>query len=69
MTKLSCHICVKVCVCVCVCPTGRIPLWTGVLITIIDTFFFLFLDKYGTLSLADVTSSQHQSFSQISVTS
>ncbi|XP_008317217.1 natural resistance-associated macrophage protein 2-like [Cynoglossus semilaevis] len=26
---------------------GRIPLWTGVLITIIDTFFFLFLDKYG----------------------
>ncbi|PWA29444.1 hypothetical protein CCH79_00017060 [Gambusia affinis] len=25
----------------------RIPLWTGVLITIIDTFFFLFLDKYG----------------------
>ncbi|XP_066564620.1 natural resistance-associated macrophage protein 2 isoform X2 [Amia ocellicauda] len=26
---------------------GRIPLWGGVLITIIDTFFFLFLDKYG----------------------
>lgn len=25
----------------------RIPLWGGVLITIIDTFFFLFLDKYG----------------------
>ncbi|XP_054912675.1 natural resistance-associated macrophage protein 2-like isoform X2 [Poeciliopsis prolifica] len=25
----------------------RIPLWAGVLITIIDTFFFLFLDKYG----------------------
>uniref|UniRef100_H3AS50 Solute carrier family 11 member 2 n=1 Tax=Latimeria chalumnae TaxID=7897 RepID=H3AS50_LATCH len=25
---------------------GRIPLWGGVLITIIDTFFFLFLDKY-----------------------
>ncbi|XP_068102166.1 natural resistance-associated macrophage protein 1 isoform X2 [Hyperolius riggenbachi] len=27
--------------------TGRIPLWGGVLITIIDTLFFLFLDKYG----------------------
>ncbi|XP_063071964.1 natural resistance-associated macrophage protein 2 isoform X2 [Engraulis encrasicolus] len=26
---------------------GRIPLWGGVLITIIDTFMFLFLDKYG----------------------
>ncbi|XP_077129315.1 natural resistance-associated macrophage protein 1 [Ranitomeya variabilis] len=26
---------------------GRIPLWGGVLITIIDTLFFLFLDKYG----------------------
>ncbi|XP_035633940.1 natural resistance-associated macrophage protein 2-like isoform X1 [Oncorhynchus keta] len=26
---------------------GRIPLWGGVLITIIDTFVFLFLDKYG----------------------
>ncbi|KAG8544462.1 hypothetical protein GDO81_022458, partial [Engystomops pustulosus] len=26
---------------------GRIPLWGGVLITIIDTIFFLFLDKYG----------------------
>ncbi|XP_075883019.1 natural resistance-associated macrophage protein 2-like isoform X2 [Nelusetta ayraudi] len=26
---------------------GRIPLWAGVLITIIDTFFFLLLDKYG----------------------
>ncbi|XP_041438490.1 natural resistance-associated macrophage protein 2 isoform X2 [Xenopus laevis] len=26
---------------------GVIPLWGGVLITIIDTFFFLFLDKYG----------------------
>ncbi|MEE6471799.1 hypothetical protein FKM82_009375 [Ascaphus truei] len=26
---------------------GIIPLWGGVLITIIDTFFFLFLDKYG----------------------
>lgn len=25
----------------------RIPLWGGVLITIIDTFTFLFLDKYG----------------------
>lgn len=25
----------------------RIPLWGGVLITIIDTFMFLFLDKYG----------------------
>nr|DBA32818.1 TPA: hypothetical protein GDO54_000579 [Pyxicephalus adspersus] len=25
---------------------GIIPLWGGVLITIIDTFFFLFLDKY-----------------------
>uniref|UniRef100_A0A8C7S8I0 Solute carrier family 11 member 2 n=1 Tax=Oncorhynchus mykiss TaxID=8022 RepID=A0A8C7S8I0_ONCMY len=27
--------------------SGRIPLWGGVLITIIDTFVFLFLDKYG----------------------
>lgn len=27
--------------------SGRIPLWGGVLITIVDTFFFLFLDKYG----------------------
>ncbi|XP_053554106.1 natural resistance-associated macrophage protein 1 [Bombina bombina] len=27
--------------------SGRIPLWGGVLITIIDTIFFLFLDKYG----------------------
>ncbi|KAM9409849.1 natural resistance-associated macrophage protein 2-like isoform 3-T3 [Pholidichthys leucotaenia] len=26
---------------------GRIPLWAGVLITITDTFFFLFLDRYG----------------------
>ncbi|TKS76583.1 Natural resistance-associated macrophage protein 2 [Collichthys lucidus] len=26
---------------------GRIKLWAGVLITIIDTFVFLFLDKYG----------------------
>ncbi|KAM4700359.1 natural resistance-associated macrophage protein 2 isoform 2-T2 [Discoglossus pictus] len=26
---------------------GVIPLWGGVLITIADTFFFLFLDKYG----------------------
>ncbi|KAH0621252.1 hypothetical protein JD844_022339 [Phrynosoma platyrhinos] len=26
---------------------GHIPLWGGVLITIVDTFFFLFLDKYG----------------------
>ncbi|XP_076022962.1 natural resistance-associated macrophage protein 2-like [Genypterus blacodes] len=27
--------------------SGRIPLWAGCLITIIDAFFFLFLDKYG----------------------
>ncbi|XP_040917118.1 natural resistance-associated macrophage protein 2-like isoform X1 [Toxotes jaculatrix] len=27
--------------------SGRIPLWGGVLITILDTFVFLFLDKYG----------------------
>ncbi|XP_014351320.1 natural resistance-associated macrophage protein 1 [Latimeria chalumnae] len=26
---------------------GRIPLWGGVLITIVDTLVFLFLDKYG----------------------
>ena len=26
---------------------GRYPLWGGVLITIADTFVFLFLDKYG----------------------
>jgi natural resistance-associated macrophage protein len=25
----------------------RIPLWAGVLITVADTFTFLFLDKYG----------------------
>ena len=25
----------------------RIPLWGGVLITVADTFTFLFLDKYG----------------------
>jgi len=25
----------------------RIPLWGGVLITVVDTFTFLFLDKYG----------------------
>lgn len=25
----------------------RIPLWAGVLITIVDTFTFLFIDKYG----------------------
>lgn len=24
-----------------------VPLWGGVLITIVDTFTFLFLDKYG----------------------
>uniref|UniRef100_A0A3Q3WNL8 Uncharacterized protein n=1 Tax=Mola mola TaxID=94237 RepID=A0A3Q3WNL8_MOLML len=27
--------------------SGKIPLWGGVLITISDTFLFLFLDKYG----------------------
>ncbi|XP_050781248.1 natural resistance-associated macrophage protein 2 isoform X1 [Gopherus flavomarginatus] len=26
---------------------GKVPLWGGVLITIADTFMFLFLDKYG----------------------
>ncbi|XP_060049882.1 natural resistance-associated macrophage protein 1 isoform X4 [Erinaceus europaeus] len=26
---------------------GRVPLWGGVVITIVDTFFFLFLDNYG----------------------
>ncbi|KAL1020855.1 hypothetical protein UPYG_G00005610 [Umbra pygmaea] len=26
---------------------GRIPLWAGVIITIVDTFVFLFLDNYG----------------------
>lgn len=25
----------------------RVPLWAGTLITIVDTFTFLFLDKYG----------------------
>lgn len=29
------------------CLSHRIPLWAGVLITITDTFVFLFLDKYG----------------------
>uniref|UniRef100_A0A673W6U0 Solute carrier family 11 member 2 n=1 Tax=Salmo trutta TaxID=8032 RepID=A0A673W6U0_SALTR len=33
--------------------SGRIPLWGGVLITIIDTFVFLFLDKYG-IGIVDV---------------
>lgn len=33
---------------ICVFPV-RIPLWGGVLVTVIDTFFFLFLDKYGRL--------------------
>lgn len=28
-------------------PSRSIPLWGGVLITIVDTLFFLFLDKYG----------------------
>lgn len=28
----------------------RVPLWGGVLITIADTFVFLFLDKYGNVS-------------------
>lgn len=28
-------------------PFCRVPLWGGVLITIVDTFTFLFLDKYG----------------------
>ncbi|VEL09072.1 unnamed protein product [Protopolystoma xenopodis] len=27
--------------------SGRVPLWAGVIITIADTFTFLFLDKYG----------------------
>ncbi|XP_027700095.1 natural resistance-associated macrophage protein 2 isoform X3 [Vombatus ursinus] len=27
--------------------SGKVPLWGGVLITIADTFMFLFLDKYG----------------------
>lgn len=31
----------------------RIPLWAGVLITIIDTFVFLFLDKYGRSALEE----------------
>lgn len=26
---------------------GKVPIWAGVLITIVDTFTFLFLDKYG----------------------
>ena len=26
---------------------GKIPLWGGVVITVTDTFIFLFLDKYG----------------------
>lgn len=29
------------------CFNFRIPLWAGTLITIIDTFSFLMLDKYG----------------------
>ena len=31
------------------CFITRIPLYGGVLITITDTFIFLFLDKYGML--------------------
>ncbi|KAK2586741.1 hypothetical protein KPH14_011773 [Odynerus spinipes] len=27
--------------------SGALPLWAGVLITVVDTFTFLFLDKYG----------------------
>ncbi|KAK2102177.1 hypothetical protein P7K49_019844 [Saguinus oedipus] len=38
---------------------GRIPLWGGVLITIADTFVFLFLDKYGKES-GNVKPSQSQ---------
>uniref|UniRef100_A0A8C2JMR3 Solute carrier family 11 member 2 n=1 Tax=Cyprinus carpio TaxID=7962 RepID=A0A8C2JMR3_CYPCA len=34
---------------------GRIPLWAGVLITIFDTFVFLFLDKYGRQRVCDVS--------------
>ncbi|CAL8274922.1 unnamed protein product, partial [Boreogadus saida] len=34
--------------------SGRIPLWGGVLITILDTFVFLFLDKYGVPSGLEV---------------
>jgi len=30
---------------------GAIPLWAGVIITVTDTFVFLFLDKYGLLKL------------------
>uniref|UniRef100_A0A1I7WA67 Derlin n=1 Tax=Heterorhabditis bacteriophora TaxID=37862 RepID=A0A1I7WA67_HETBA len=30
---------------------GRIPLWAGVLITILDTFTFLFVDRYGVRKL------------------
>lgn len=36
--------------CLLVPVSRRIPLWGGVLITIADTFVFLFLDKYGNFS-------------------
>ncbi|KAJ8258226.1 hypothetical protein GJAV_G00194560 [Gymnothorax javanicus] len=38
---------------------GRIPLWGGVLITITDTFIFLFLDKYGLRKLEAFLVSHH----------
>ncbi|VDL70399.1 unnamed protein product [Nippostrongylus brasiliensis] len=30
---------------------GRVPLWAGVLVTIVDTFTFLFIDRYGVRKL------------------
>ena len=33
--------------CVAKCMIGYIPLWGGVLITVVDTFTFLFLENYG----------------------
>lgn len=38
---------------------GRVPLWGGVLITIADTFVFLFLDKYGLRKLEAFWLSHH----------
>lgn len=51
--------------CVFIC---RIPLWGGVLITITDTFVFLFLDKYGKsrpLPVTSITSESNTSSLQV----
>ena len=41
---------------------NRIKLWAGVLITISDTFIFLFLDKYGMYSSYDLLQSAQEGY-------